>query len=181
MERIIRIHLCRITKVLDLLSNDNLRHRSSAEVAGSFDMVPLARRAMAASRSLRRSALRELALVKDAAMKRLLRLWLAILYANMNLRPGVTEALDLVAGSTEKIGATGGEKTLQTIIETTEVLDMVEQQAANEAMGLGPSDADVERMEDLRGGIEQILAENPRVADELAAEFTEEERAKMGW
>lgn len=178
MDGRIQSHLGRIAEVLELLRNNTLGNRSGA-VLGSLGAVPVARRAaLGTARSLRRAAIRQMALLEDPALKRLVRLWLGILNANVDLRTDVADAVDVVDGPVDVMGEKNRQEALVVAVES---LSLLQQEAANQAAGVGSAAEDgQEAIADMQQTIAGMVSEDSSISEVLVRELTDEERSTLG-
>lgn len=175
--------LDRLNELLAILRNSTLRDRTGGTSGlGPFEWAPLARRTMSQALRTKRAALRDLARIDDPRVKRVVRIWLGVLDANVDLRTHVADAIDIVDGRRTLAEVNRDKQRAETLVLGAELLHAVDQQAANEAMGMSPVEELTQAFANMRTTLSARLAnpDDSSFAEDSAAFFSEEERARMG-
>lgn len=171
-------HLKLLDEMVELLRNNTLRDRSGP-ASGPFGAVPAARRMQGRTKSLKLTARKELGLIKDKRVLRLVRLWLLILNANMDLRTDVADAVDIVDGRTDVDRITQEKAKVEALTAAMEISNLLDQETANQKIGLPPSSEDRQRVDAMQIALARRIVNEPRIAGAVKREFTDEEVKKI--
>lgn len=177
--------LDRLNELLAVLRNNTLRDRTG-EIPGlgSFNSVPLARRSLRRGLSTKRAALRQLSLINNPAVKRVVKIWLSVLNANHDLRSHVADAIDISLDHKTLDEVTQDRQLSESLVLGEELLHAIEQTEANEEVGMMESEDVEQAVRDLRtefaAHVAELEASNRLQRLSIAASYTDEEQARMG-
>ncbi|CAN8096477.1 unnamed protein product [Discula destructiva] len=129
---------------------------------------------MGRSLSLKRAALRAFGEIENDRVKKVVRLWLRILEANLDLRAHVADAIDVLDGNRTAADVSRQRQLVEADIAQFGLVSLADQDAANDPMNFESAAEDQSLLADMRAKLAAQIANNSGIADMSATESREE-------